>query len=405
MSAVRPHSWCGRQVLAAVAGVVAVSIGIGTVSVPVSGASGAADIDDVSSIPTPLSTSIQSSSGTWATLPMGHLGQPLNTFWQLFFQPADTTSWTNKVGATATATNGGLVLATAVGRPLIAGIRPANLLHFSPLISTADGGGSWASGVLPKGLSARPDALSTATNGRTLALVNSGTAAQVLVSAASLSRWQTLTTARDLAATRSGRACDLRSLSAVAATPGQSVVGGDCTRPGVVGIFDEQAGTWRLDGPTLAGSLRHRRVQVLTVDQTATGLAALLGVSVRSGTALVAAWSTGETWTVSPTLMLARAGRLASFGPASGTGFFVLSTTSPKATRLAAIDGPGANWTQLPSPPRHTATVAFAPTSPSTIDALTDGVSAMTVWSLQSGSPDWVRSQVLHVGLKFGSSS
>jgi hypothetical protein len=336
---------------------------------------------------------------------MGHLGQPLNTFWQLFFQPAGTTSWTNEVGATATATNGGLVLATAVGRPLIAAIRPSNLLHFSPFISTTDGGGSWASGVLPKGLSARPDALSTATNGRTLALVNSGTDAQVLVGAASLASWRTLITARRLAATRSGRTCDLSSLSAVAATPGQSVVGADCALPGVVGIFDEDAGTWRLAAPTLAGSLRHRRVQVLTVDETATGLAALLAVPERSGTAVVAAWNTGGNWTVSPTLTLARAGRLASFGPASGTGFFVLSTTSPDATRLAAIDGPAANWTQLPSPPRYTATVAFAPTSPSTIDALTDGVTAMTVWSLSSGSTNWVKSQVLHVGLKFGSSS
>jgi hypothetical protein len=335
---------------------------------------------------------------------MGHVGQPLNTFWQLFFQGAGTTTWTDKVGATATATNGGLVLASAAGQPLIAGIRPSNLLHFSPLITTVDGT-SWANGVLPKGLSARPDALSTATNGPTLALVNSGPETQVLVGTGSLSTWRTLTTVRHLASTTSGTACDIRALSGVASMPGQPVVGADCAHPGVVGIFAEGARTWHLDAPTLSGTLRHRSVDVLTVEGTASGLGALLGVRERSGTALVAAWNTDGKWTVSSTLMLVGGDRLVSFGPASGPGFFILGSTSSGAMSLAAIDGPGDNWSHFLRPPRHTATVAFAPTSGSVVDAFTAGVTTMTMWSLSSGSTSWVKSQVLHVGLKFGSST
>ena len=38
------------------------------------------------------------------------------------------------------ATNGGLVLASAADQPFVAGVRPSHLLHFSPLISTDDGG-------------------------------------------------------------------------------------------------------------------------------------------------------------------------------------------------------------------------------------------------------------------------
>jgi hypothetical protein len=142
----------------ALCGALVVATGVGTAPAP----PGRQGHPLVTSIPTPLATSIGSSSGTWATLPMGRTNQPLNTFWQLFFQPAGATSWTDEVGATATATNGGLVLATAVGRPFIAGIRPANLLRFSPLISTTDGGVTWTNGVLPRGLSAHPDSLSTA---------------------------------------------------------------------------------------------------------------------------------------------------------------------------------------------------------------------------------------------------
>ena len=61
--------------------------------------------------PTPLATSIQTAQGTWATVAMGHLDDPDNTFWQLFFRPAGSIAWSNQVEATATATNGGLVLA------------------------------------------------------------------------------------------------------------------------------------------------------------------------------------------------------------------------------------------------------------------------------------------------------
>ena len=141
-----PSRRSGRAIVA-LCGALIVATGVGIRS----GAPGAAGTPLVTSIPTPLATSIGSSSGTWATLPMGRTNQPRNTFWQLFFQPAGATSWTDEVGATATATNGGLVLATAAGRPFIAGIRPANLLRFSPLISTTDGGVTWTNGVLPRG--------------------------------------------------------------------------------------------------------------------------------------------------------------------------------------------------------------------------------------------------------------
>ena len=64
-------------------------------------------------LPTPLATSVPAGGGTWATVAMGDLGQPLNTFWQLLFRPAGTNSWSDRVEATAVATNGGLVLASA----------------------------------------------------------------------------------------------------------------------------------------------------------------------------------------------------------------------------------------------------------------------------------------------------
>ena len=49
-------------------------------------------------------TSVVPGGGTWATVAMGHLGDPANTFWQLLHSPNGTTGWTDRVGATQVAT-------------------------------------------------------------------------------------------------------------------------------------------------------------------------------------------------------------------------------------------------------------------------------------------------------------
>ena len=389
----RAHALVGFVLLA--------SVGISALG---SASAGGEATSGVPTIPTPLATSIHTSAGTWVTLPMGDLSQPLNTFWQLFFQPTGTTSWTDKVKATAVATNGGLVLASAIDQPFVAGVRPSHLLHFSPLISTDDGGHSWSSGLLSEGLAASPGALSTGLTGRTLALVGDGLGAQVLTSTGGLSKWKTLTTARQLASGSGGKACELESLTAVASGADSAIVGAGCSRPGVVGIFAEQSGSWHLDPIALSGSLRRSRVEVLTLEQTTDGLTALLGISEKAGTAVVAAWTTDTgPWVVSAGLTLASNDRLVSFGSAEGSGVFVLSTTQSGSRRLAVVDGPGATWRQMLPPPLSTATVAFNPTS-STTDAFAVHESTMTVWALSSGSSAWVKGQVVQVPIEFGSS-
>jgi len=353
----------------------------------------------------PLATSLQSAAGTWATLPMGHLTQPLNTFWQLFFRPTGTTAWANEVDATATATNGGLVLASAAGQPFIAAVRPANLLHFSPLISTTDGGRSWSNGLLPKGLGASPDALSTAPGGPTLALVESGLHAQVLASAGDLSTWRTLTTARRLASGEGGTACGLLSLTAVASLAGHAIVGASCSRPGVVGIFTARGSTWTLDRLTLPRSIRQGRVQVLALEGSPSGLSALLASTAKSGTTLVAARTDGTGWTVSPGPVVAPGRHLISFGPTAGTGLFALLSAPSGAVRLVVDSGSGGAWQQMPSPPPGTATVAFDPDAAPTVAAFAVHKSTVTVWTLAAADGQWAKGQVIHVKIQFGSSA
>ncbi len=354
-------------------------------------------------IPVPLATSVDAAGGTWATLPMGHLDDPLNTFWQLFYRPAGGTAWSDRVEATATATNGGLVLAPASGRSLLVGIRPSNLLHFSPLIQTEDGR-TWSNG-LTGALVARPDALAVATDGQSLALVAAGGTTQVLTSRGDLSSWPELTALPALAAAPAARPCAPASLGAVGFAGPTPVVGAACTRPGVVGLFTDSSGSWQQADVPLPSSLADGMVEVLGLQSANGALSALLAVVSKTGTAIVAAGSAdnGSTWAVSAALPLQPGETLSSFGTAAGDGVFVLVSGAQGSERLEVLDGPGSSWQELPPPPPGTATVAFGPST--SVQALVANQAVLTVWTLEAPSGPWTRGQVVDVPIQYGSSS
>ncbi len=152
-----------------------------------SGASSSATATD-RSIGVPLTTAVITSTGTWATFPMGHLDDPTNTFWEVFTLPSGGQRWAEHTPPDV-ADNGGLVIAPTSAGAVI-GFRPSNLLSFSPLASTTDGGATYTAGLLSGGLADVPDALSVSPSGRAAAL----TTTQVLSSAATLSAWQPVTT-------------------------------------------------------------------------------------------------------------------------------------------------------------------------------------------------------------------
>ena len=199
-------------------------------------------------LPTPLATSVEAGGGTWATVPMGNLTQPLNTFWQLFYRSNGSTSWSDKVQATAVATNGGLVLAAA-GKSLSVGVRPSNDLTFSPIISTVDSGRSWSNGLLTQGLAAHPEALATGPGGTALAIVDGRRGGEVLNSTQGLSSWRPLVSTNALSSGPSGRTCGLRAVTAVGYASGTAVLGASCDRSGATGIFVQEGARWQATGP------------------------------------------------------------------------------------------------------------------------------------------------------------
>ncbi len=374
-------------------------------AMPLAEPAGAAPPQVVSESPSALATSVQTSAGTWATVPMGHLDQPLNTFWQLFFRASGTSSWSNATSTLALATNGGLIIATPDGQSVEVGIRPANRLTFSTLLTASPTQSSWTTGLLPAGLAADNSALATdALNGNSAALLNDGDGVRAVSSARGLSTWRTLTTEAVLASSSAGRHCGLGSITAVGYDGTQALIGGGCRHAGTVGIFSRSGDRWRLVGPTLPRQLDLGRVDVISLKQTSEGISTILAVtSVKHGTSLVAAWAgSGDQWSVSEALRLSSSQRVLSIGPASGVGMFVLLSESGRSEEAGVVGGPGVSWQLLPVLPGGTSTLAFGPAN--AVDALAVNDTAFADWLLSPGSRHWVKGQAINVPIEFGSS-
>ena len=356
---------------------------------------------------TPLATSVQTSTGTWATFPMGRLDEAANTFWQLFFQPHGASSWSNQVEATATATNGGLVLSSS-SASLVVGVRPSADLKFTPVVATSNAGRSWSQGLIDAELATRPDALTEATRQQGLALVNNPGGAEVLASGdKSLSSWSRLTSQTALAHTGAGRSCRLSALTAVGFAGDRPLVGGDCERPGKVGLFTQAGPGWSLALVALPAALADGTSEVLSLGVTGTGAgaptgtAALVAVRAAGAAHLVLTWpGTAGRWLTSPSFLLQPGAEVVSYGSAGDGRMFVLVMLTSGSEQLVVV-GARSGWQVLPSPPRGTETVAFAA---SMVSAFVPNTTKLTIWSLGTGRRSWAKRQSAQVALQFGSS-
>jgi len=285
---------------------------------------------------------------------------------------------------------------------LAVGIRPINRLDYSPLIVTSDAR-SW----LPAGpigaLADEPDALTIAAGGEAMALVSDGRVTRVLASPGGLASWREIATENELTTSQAGRACGLVSFTAVGYAAGQGLIGASCRRDGEVGIFAARQGAWRLVGPRLPQSPGSSSAEVLGLQATTRGLCALVGVTDRRSTEVVAACTSGNElkWRVSPALSLAGPQHVVSFGPAGNLGLYALISGSAHRDILAVLGEQDMSWRTLVSPPARTVVVVFGRTG--RVDALAVDDTSFTDWLLAGGTA-WRKVQELHVAIQFGSS-
>lgn len=354
----------------------------------------------------PLAGTLSSASGDTAVVPMGQLGEPLNTFWQLFVRPAGATRW-DLVTPPGVADNGGLVVDEGTGTldpsTVLAGFEPSQSLTFSPLALSTDQGTTWSPGLLGAGLAAVPDALAGAPGTRLVALARTG-GGTVLTSSGSISAWSTVARRSAIASSPAGRACRVGRLTAVAFDPaGNPLVGASCTTPGTTGLFERAHGRWVGAGPVLGDSSLSTVLRLADVEGAVDGLVAL---TERDSTTLVAVTRTtaaGRPWSVSPPLLLDRGDRLLSTGVAAGGGFVVLATRTDGRLVLVTESAPAAPWHALPPPPRGTAAVVVEASG--AVDALVVASTRFVDQRLDVSTGQWSILDSQSVPIDFGSSS
>lgn len=362
-------------------------------------------------------TSLTVAGGTsWAVVDMGGLSAKYENFWQLFARPAGATKW-----ALATppgvAANGGLVAASPGGRALVAGFNPSQDLRFSPLAITRDGGAHWTPGLLPAGLASFPSALAAGPGGRLIALTSRGEAE---LSGPGGAGWTRLASEAALAAAPAGRSCGLTRLTAAAFGPsGAPLLAGQCSRPGVAGIFSYAGGGWHPAGPAMPAALARGRISVLQLSTARSRTTALLTAASPGGAAsLTAAWASASgRWELSAPLPLGGARILATAtSTAAGVSSALAATTaSPPLTSAAGVilsTGRaetvvwGQPWQRLPALPAHAAALVLGPGRQ--IGALAASGSILTGWRLTSRAVthavSWTRTQVMKVPVPYGSS-
>lgn len=347
----------------------------------------------------PLSTVLTTASGDWATLPMGHLDQPLNTFWQLVLRPVGQSRWTDETKL-AVATNGGLVLATSGGSELLVATRPSNLLYYSPLASTSSAGHNWASSPPVQALVARTDALAEGAGGDRWALVEHHGSERVLEAPAGANTWTTLTSQSVLAATSGGRTCGVSSLTSLLAEGGGVLVGGTCSQRGQIALFARDGVAWHRLDLNLSGALARGTTTVLGMRVERRGICVLLADRVQGSLRIVAAVTSGPNgpWRIEPGPSLPSGAAITSIGP-SVSGMFVLWNTKA-GPHLSTMSGAG-TWTTLPTPPKGTATASFGPSS--MVQTLSVSDTVLKVFALSDGG-QWKKIQTMNVPIQFGSS-
>ena len=361
-----------------------------------------------------LSTSLGGSDGTsWAVVDMGVAASTVDSFWELFVRPAGSSQWRLATPA-GVASNGGLVMTQGAAGTLVTGFRPSQKLTFSPLASSADAGAQWSpQAPLNPGLADVPGALAGNSAGRLLALTQNG---DVESAASAGATWTRLTSLTALAAGTAGRACGLTSLTAVAWTPaGTPMVAGDCSRPGMTGIFTLSGGAWHAAAPVLTGAAARDATDVVGLTTTAGRTTALLTAGHDAAASVVAAWSSdgGNTWTQSavlPSPALASGGQPSVSFSADGSAGLIVTPAAghATATQVATIGWQARSWDALPplsaapGTTRNSRVATLTAAATGAPQALEVDRGTMTVWQLGSGG--WTLAQTIRVPVPYGSS-
>jgi hypothetical protein len=345
-----------------------------------------------------MATSFSNSSAQWAVIPMGHLRDTSNTFWQLMVRPFGQSRWSDATNF-GVATNGGLSIASPGDDSLTVGTHASHLLRFSSLAQTRTSGLTWRSVPPVPSLANVASALAQSQDGSELALIGKAGTASVLAGNSHASTWRTLTTTRSFASQSVARSCQPLALTAVGESSAGALLGARCSNDGVVGLYAYEHNGWRALRVPVPTSLRARQFSVVATENERGTSWLLLAATSGHGAQLVAAWSNAPLagWHVIVGPRLGRSTEVQSIG-SNGAGLFALwGTGSGERASQVGLSG----WRSVPPPPPGTQTLSYGPGN--SVQALTVRNTLLRVFTLTSTN-QWHGDQRMSVPLQFGSS-
>ncbi len=314
----------------------------------------------VSSVPSiPLSGGTSDGVTTMAIVPMGHLNDPFNTFYESFTQ---TTSgvWTLST-LPGVGTNGGLSL-TSPSQGAV-GVLPFDASTASALMRLRNGRAS-GNGEVIKALAHSPSviAVDPVTTAISVLLANGTVRTQTLWSNAPVTTVQLST----LKNTSAGNKCGIESLTAIAyETNGDLAVGAQCKKGGTTGVLINHGGVW-----SVASLPSNGAGSVLRLDVDGVGLLAL-SQTQGSKASVRALFVGGETTLASPAHSLSGATvrAIAITGTITPTRSDVITLATSKKV-VGVLLTPGASSTVTPALPLSTQAVLAAGMLGTTLTAI-----------------------------------
>jgi hypothetical protein len=359
----------------------------------------------------PVATSFESGGSSVALVPMGNLGEPRNTFWQLLVRSRAGAPFSLDTPP-GVADNGGLVAAPAGKGGAVVGFLTSQQLGFSPTARSDRAGGAWSPGTLAQPLTPVPGAL--AAGGYGVAALVGRQGSSVELSRDGLGGWRVVATLPRLRRLAHG-GCHLAALTAVGpslppaapASRAALAVAGTCAERGRIALFAATTGrtAWTGLAVPLGRALRASEVEVAAIEPSQRGYLLLLASRGGGGNALwTARVGSGSVELSAPLELGARRLRAVAISPsASGVRFCVLaaggSPASPREEEAAAIGSGEQSWQLLASPPQGTEGLVWGTRAPL---ALVVHRSRLGIDLL--GRARWRRIQSLEVPVPYGSS-
>jgi hypothetical protein len=369
-------------------------------SAAVAGAASMSDMGPNSAMPSmdlsaspPLAGGIDDGSTTMAVVPMGHLSDPFNTFYQTFTSVNGAWSETTPPGV---GTNGGIVVASPTNGAVA--VLPFYASSVSALSLLANGVSVGTGEVVGK-MSTNPSALSVDPASGVLAFV--GANGQVRVQSKFDAPFKTATTLSALQQAPTLKSCGVQAITSVAVEPGGSLaLGLRCSKGGTSAVAQQNGSSWAID--SVAGLASDA---VVRLDVDGQGLLALVKTGGMHAT-LRALQIEGSTVVASPAISIMNCTlRATSVSALLGATRSDIVTMAGTSHAEAVVLTPGAKTAHV-APLLPLSTQSVVSTSGSDVAAGLTAISVnkgiATIKTLTSGGA-WTTKKVIRVSIQYGS--